>query len=108
MRRRKHRTCAILLCVVLTISNILSAGMPVYASAPNPDTGNADTAYTDEAVSPTTSDHPPGQHDSADATAPDEEDTTAKTDGQTDQNPEYPAAYPSGFYLNDITVTPRM
>lgn len=235
MRRRKHRACAILLCVVLTISNILSAGMPVYASTPNPGTDNADTAYTDEAVSPTTADQTPDRPDSADAadngeepgnasdsednaegntpapddnptsadqpdadpspdtndetgdntppgtddetgdntppgtddetgdntppgtgdetgdntppgtddetddstapgtgdetdgsttpvtgeddadtdldaadtTAPDEEDTTAKTDGQTDQNPEYPTTYPSGFYLNDITITPR-
>lgn len=52
MRQRKRRLCTALLCAVLIISNVLPAGMPVYAKSSDAGSDIMSTAYPNETVSP--------------------------------------------------------
>lgn len=52
MRQRKRRLCTALLCAVLIISNVLPAGMPVYAKSPDAGSDIMSIASSNETVSP--------------------------------------------------------
>lgn len=54
MRQRKRRLWTALLCAVLIMSNVLSAGMPVYAKSPDAGSDSMSTVYSNETVSPMT------------------------------------------------------
>lgn len=71
MRQRKRRLCTALLCAVLIISNVLPAGMPVYAKSPVAGSVITDTVHSEGTASPMTAEGA--------ATAPDSSDDTSNT-----------------------------
>lgn len=54
MRQHKRRLCTSLLCAVLIISNVLSAGVPVYAKTPTADSDVMNAVYSDGTAAPMT------------------------------------------------------
>ncbi|MBD5523317.1 MAG: hypothetical protein HDR04_02625 [Lachnospiraceae bacterium] len=68
MRQRKRRLCTALLCAVLIISNVLPAGMPVYAKSPDAGSDIMSTASSNETVSPMSENESGGTPDAFDGT----------------------------------------
>ncbi|MDE7447536.1 MAG: DUF115 domain-containing protein, partial [Helicobacter sp.] len=81
MRQRKRRLCTALLCAVLIISNVLPAGMPVYAKSPDAGIDITNTVFSNETVSPMTENDAPDAPDASDGT---DKQTGEETDNSTD------------------------
>ncbi len=99
MRQRKRRLCTALLCAVLIISNVLPAGMPVYAKSSNAGNDITNAVYSNETVPPTAEQkaaETPAASDDADSENDPQEDTNSDSADNSDTNTDS-----DGESLND-------